>query len=503
MIGQPHKSPSIPPKVLWPVLIVVILGLAVGGFFLLNSYIYNEKQGDDTNVVVKDQGNEDTNRLEVTNSNLYPDWYHLINKESGYSVDYPKIYNAQFGSTSDHQVILHSDDDLNTIIIWATSTTDEELPETLEIASFPQPTEDFSFAGVVGKKYTYKICDGPGCSPDIVSVDIILNAIHYSIRLYGDKVIDSDEQSIIDSFTVLNIADTSNWPAFYNVVFGYSFNYPADKKLFGNFFTYSPEHDTEVYVGHNDIGTTDLYIHVNIPDGYIDEVKQELQKPLAEYAHYVWQLNSEDNNPYKEMSDLATIQVGEYSAYTFTTTKSLSPSKGSGFSLPVKSQIVMLEDGVNKLLAVIPETSEYGLEILDTIKLALRADTANWSSYRNDEYGYTIQHPEDWSVSASEYVEGQTNIIGPSVGEGPFQTPYVNIGLKDDLYPDDFCLMKDGTVVVNKTQRRQQEEGCSLAGSTVSTFFPYEGKNLTVSWTTDVESSFVIYQQILESFRLL
>lgn len=68
-MGQPHKSPSIPPKVLLPVLIVVILGIAVGGFFLLNSYIYNEKQGDDTDTVAV------TNQVDVnlnanTNSDL-------------------------------------------------------------------------------------------------------------------------------------------------------------------------------------------------------------------------------------------------------------------------------------------------------------------------------------------------------------------------------------------------------------------------------------------------
>lgn len=58
MMGQPHKSPSIPPKVLWPILILVILGIAVGGFFLLNSYIYNEKQGDDTDNIVPFSGSE-------------------------------------------------------------------------------------------------------------------------------------------------------------------------------------------------------------------------------------------------------------------------------------------------------------------------------------------------------------------------------------------------------------------------------------------------------------
>lgn len=66
-MGQPHKSPAISPKVLWPVLIVVILGIAVGGFFLLNSYIYNEKQGDDTTV------SSNQNKAEVDTPVALPD----------------------------------------------------------------------------------------------------------------------------------------------------------------------------------------------------------------------------------------------------------------------------------------------------------------------------------------------------------------------------------------------------------------------------------------------
>ncbi len=99
MMGQPHTSPSIPPKVLWPVLIVVILGIAVGGFFLLNSYIYNEKQGDDTDTVaVTNQVDENTNQN--VNSNL-DDWQTYTNEELGFSLKYPIDWTAETVESDD------------------------------------------------------------------------------------------------------------------------------------------------------------------------------------------------------------------------------------------------------------------------------------------------------------------------------------------------------------------------------------------------------------------
>lgn len=61
MIGGFNKLRNLPPAVLWSVLAVVIVGLGVGGFFLFNDYIYNEKQGDDVNVVVREQVNQNIN----------------------------------------------------------------------------------------------------------------------------------------------------------------------------------------------------------------------------------------------------------------------------------------------------------------------------------------------------------------------------------------------------------------------------------------------------------
>lgn len=94
MIRQPHTSPSIPPKVLWPVLIVVILGIAVGGFFLLNSYIYNEKQGDDTNQ--KDSTEQNTVEQNY-NSNM-----SISEETDGKYISY--IYDLSFDIPSGWQV---------------------------------------------------------------------------------------------------------------------------------------------------------------------------------------------------------------------------------------------------------------------------------------------------------------------------------------------------------------------------------------------------------------
>lgn len=79
MIEQSHKSLSNSPKVLWPVLVIILLGLLIGGFFWLNYYIYDEKQGDEENIaVVLNQDNDNaTNAAEVADLPPLNQWQNL------------------------------------------------------------------------------------------------------------------------------------------------------------------------------------------------------------------------------------------------------------------------------------------------------------------------------------------------------------------------------------------------------------------------------------------
>lgn len=175
-----------------------------------------------------------------------------------------------------------------------------------------------------------------------------------------------------------NKVDTSNWLTFENEEYEFSFKYPGEKRLFGNFLLDNPEKDTEIYVGSNDHGFTDLYIKVVLPDFYIDEVKVEVEKPLSEYSQYVWELNKNDNNisaSGKEVGDLKKVVVGENESYTFTVTKTIKPSSGSGFVITKKSNVYLFSTDEYKILASFPVDNQIGVQILETLKFVSNDNT--------------------------------------------------------------------------------------------------------------------------------
>lgn len=128
----------------------------------------------------------------------------------------------------------------------------------------------------------------------------------------------------------------------------------------------------------------------------------------------------------------------------------------------------------------------------------------DWNTYINPDHGYSVQYPKDWDAAVSENDQNQVNLAPTGKEYGPFESPFVSISFKDELYPDDPCLMRDETVEVAGVSYHQQEEGCSYAGSTVATFFPVDQGDmqyLVISWTTDVPEYFDTYNKILSTFE--
>jgi hypothetical protein len=128
------------------------------------------------------------------------------------------------------------------------------------------------------------------------------------------------------------------------------------------------------------------------------------------------------------------------------------------------------------------------------------ANLEDWQKYTNSDYGFSIKYPSDWNVKENE---NTISISAQEKSSDPFQTSYISISSKSSLYPEDACLMQDKTIILNNKQYRQQEEGCSYAGSAVATFFPSDNNYIVVSWTTDVEESFDTYEAMLSTFRLV
>lgn len=122
--------------------------------------------------------------------------------------------------------------------------------------------------------------------------------------------------------------------------------------------------------------------------------------------------------------------------------------------------------------------------------------TANWKTYTNTTVGYSLKYPADWKATESN---SGVSLTGTSATGTQFSTPTVTVKTKTELFPKDSCLTDQKNVTVAGTSRVRQTEGCSYAGSEVATFFPRSAGFLVVSWTTDVPSQYLTYEQILST----
>lgn len=85
-------------------------------------------------------------------------------------------------------------------------------------------------------------------------------------------------------------------------------------------------------------------------------------------------------------------------------------------------------------------------------ELKITGETADWKTYRNEEYGYEMKYPEDWTIE--EYPKGEIFFLAlPLVKEDPGVRPYT-IKVKilenpEELSTDQWLTNKinDGTIV--------------------------------------------------------
>ncbi|MFA5030837.1 MAG: hypothetical protein WC495_04570 [Patescibacteria group bacterium] len=230
------------------ILIVGIGTLIITGGLVGVAWRYKENKNNaavDANVITQENLNSATNNpgntddyiyevyaedqsefLPITDSSGNSGWKHLMNESGGYSIDFPRGYAASFGDTQMKSVVLRGEN-LNTIKIGAYPTTSTELPNEDDFqATVLEPTEAASLAGVAGKKYVLRMCDGPGCTSDYVSIYAINNSVQYGVSFYGDRELDATEEKILESFAFLSPSDPSYRKIYINEAFNYLVRYP-------------------------------------------------------------------------------------------------------------------------------------------------------------------------------------------------------------------------------------------------------------------------------------
>ena len=206
--SQPVNKTST-TAMMW-VIFVVVLIVACLGIYLwwqsgmtntnMNTVVNTNKSNQNVDVVANSSSstNSTDDSLTITNSLSKPDWRHLVDEVTSYSIQYPNRYTPIRDPVKKEKVILE-DDDLWPVIIWAIPSSSNELPAEWWDA---EPIGDITMEGISGKKFIYQICDGPSCSPDIVTYMVVHNSIVYAVEFYGDNTVDTTEQEILDSFTL-------------------------------------------------------------------------------------------------------------------------------------------------------------------------------------------------------------------------------------------------------------------------------------------------------------
>ncbi|MFC1686998.1 hypothetical protein ACFL0L_00260 [Patescibacteria group bacterium] len=248
MIGQPHKSPSISPKVLWPVLVVIVLGILVGGFFWLNSYIYNEKQGDGGRESVNNTSTTEVDLSSYMSSNVdMENWSTYQNTLYGFSFEYPADWqwNPDLAAPTIQTksiVILESHPFDKMLELSVTSPYDclgiQECAEydSRVSAAHSDTTTDLKQIEVADKEAMWEVIENTA-HPDTkrAKVYLINGAYMYKFTFRYEAEQDQlpifaailssmrfDEALKNNQFNV----DTSGWLTYRNDEYGYTLNYP-------------------------------------------------------------------------------------------------------------------------------------------------------------------------------------------------------------------------------------------------------------------------------------
>ena len=401
MIGQPHKSPSIPPKVLWPVLIAVILGLGVGGFFILNSYIYNEKQGDNTNVTT----NVNTPFISANGK-----WETYTNDDLGIQFSYP----SELGEVNDELLrtddigtffsLTFGDDKLFAIYGNSSDASPQRTQHFRDIRGYTQddegvyhlngfdttvkPTEtllingeevlivqsdDFNGAWT-GEEGVGEISYLP---PPETGIGALLNAegdiSGYNFLATDLSLVSADLfKQILSTFKFTadaTILDTSDWKTYTNEVYGFSLKYPSGYTKF-------------VWTADNPkIG---LLANWGMNKG------QET----------VFSINVFSNK--RECEERGSDKIFEQ----------------NGLFYCVQSQFVDLDETLSQTIIYHAILDSLQISDIDT------ANTTDWQTYTNDQYRFSFKYPRAWEF---EYYKDYSE----STKEG------LIFGIRKTLYPED------------------------------------------------------------------
>lgn len=163
------------------------------------------------------------------------------------------------------------------------------------------------------------------------------------------------------------VDETANWQIYRNEEYGFEFKYPLSFEFVK---PGQPFLENEVWLGYFNSKSGQLSI----------TVKDQKLDSMNIYGTY----------GKKSLNDLKTLTVDNKIAYMYT-------EADAGCGVDVVN--IPLNNSTFKLRFSYCEEQNiesYKNQILSTFKFIQRDETANWKTYKNEEYGFEIKYPETW-----------------------------------------------------------------------------------------------------------
>lgn len=124
----------------------------------------------------------------------------LVNREFGFSLIYPRSYTQRPEPAQNGKVNLLDRQGNAPISVWSERAPDgESVPTWGEYKA----DGDITLGQLEGKRFVYKVCDGPSCTSDIIAYVVLRDGNKYAIEFRGDATIDDLEQDVLRSFAFL------------------------------------------------------------------------------------------------------------------------------------------------------------------------------------------------------------------------------------------------------------------------------------------------------------
>ncbi|MEX2514754.1 MAG: hypothetical protein WD335_01320 [Candidatus Paceibacterota bacterium] len=155
-------------------------------------------------------------------------------------------------------------------------------------------------------------------------------------------------------------------------------------------------HDIDTFAAGADVGGTWPHYYISEEDRWIARSSNATSSPST--------------------GDSVGYTASGHKVYFFETAN--IPSRKETYAIPVPDQNLMVE--LSFLYNTVQESSSYTTEDVDREKIfssfdfyadiSATSESDSWQTYRNGEYGFSFQYPEDWRVSTGES-EGKDEVV--------------------------------------------------------------------------------------------